>query len=73
MTSGSRRRTARATSSRRQRVPGTPSYRSTTLPIADATGLELTVVRDFLDNADGVKFAVEREGDTRTVTALLTD
>ena len=41
--------------------------------IADATGLELTVVRDFLDNADGVKFAVEREGDTRTVTALLTD
>jgi len=41
--------------------------------IADATGLELTVVREYLDNADGVKLAVGREGDTRTVTALLTD
>jgi hypothetical protein len=39
--------------------------------IADATGLELTVVRDFLDNADGVKLTVGRDGDTRTVTALL--
>jgi hypothetical protein len=41
--------------------------------IADATGLELTVVRDYLDNADGVQLAVGRDGDTRTVTALLAD
>jgi hypothetical protein len=41
--------------------------------IADATGLELTVVREYLDNADGVQLTVGRDGDSRTVTALLSD
>lgn len=41
--------------------------------IADETGLELTVVREFLDNADGVKLVVGRDGDSRSVTALLAD
>jgi hypothetical protein len=41
--------------------------------IADASGLDLTAVRDFLDNADGVKLVVGRDGETRTVTALLSD
>jgi hypothetical protein len=39
--------------------------------IAEASGLELTAVRDFLDNADGVKLVVGRDGETRTVTELL--
>ncbi|NPD05776.1 hypothetical protein HN031_13880 [Nocardioides sp. zg-1308] len=39
--------------------------------VAERTGLELGAVREFLDNADGVKFAVARDGETRTVTALL--
>ena len=41
--------------------------------VADRTGLDLGAVREFLDNADGVKFTVTRDGDTRTVTALLDD
>jgi len=41
--------------------------------IAERTGLELTAVREFLDNADGVKFLVGRDGDTRTVKGLLGD
>ncbi|WP_210650022.1 hypothetical protein [Nocardioides sp. SYSU D00065] len=39
--------------------------------IAERTGLELAAVRDFLDNADGVKFEVGRDGETRTVKALI--
>jgi len=39
--------------------------------IAEATGLELAAVREFLDHADGVKLVVGREGETRTVKALL--
>ena len=41
--------------------------------VADASGLELPAVREFLDNADGVKFVVGRAGETRTVTALIGD
>jgi hypothetical protein len=39
--------------------------------IAAATGLDLDAVRDFLDNADGVKLVVARDGDTRAVKGLL--
>lgn len=39
--------------------------------VAEASGLELGAVREFLDNADGVKFDVGRSGETRTVKALL--
>jgi hypothetical protein len=39
--------------------------------IAGATGLELQVVREYLDNADGVTFVVGRDGDTRLVEALV--
>ena len=39
--------------------------------IAERTGLELTAVREFLDNADGVKFEVGRSDETRTVKSLL--
>ena len=39
--------------------------------IAAATGLELDPVREFLDNADGVRFVVSREGESRSVTGLL--
>lgn len=41
--------------------------------IAERTGLELPAVRDFLDNADGVRLVVGRDGETRTVTAFLDD
>lgn len=41
--------------------------------IAEATGLELGAVREFLENADGVKLVVGRDGETRTVTGLLAD
>lgn len=39
--------------------------------IAETTQLELSAVREFLDNADGTKLVVERDGDTRRVTGLL--
>ncbi|MDN4174833.1 hypothetical protein QWY28_17860 [Nocardioides sp. SOB77] len=39
--------------------------------IAEATGLELDPVREYLDNADGTLLVVGRDGDTRTVKALL--
>ncbi len=39
--------------------------------VAERTGLDLEAVRDFLDNADGVKLTVGRDGDTRTVTSLI--
>lgn len=39
--------------------------------IVTATGLELDVVREYLDNADGVQLVVGQEGDARTVKALL--
>ena len=39
--------------------------------IAQETGLDLQVVREYLDNADGELFVVGRDGDSRTVTALL--
>ena len=40
--------------------------------IATATGLDLEAVRLFLDNADGVKLVVGRDGDGRAVRAALT-
>jgi hypothetical protein len=39
--------------------------------IAEETGLALPVVREYLDNADGEQFVVDRDGETRTVTAIL--
>ncbi|WKN50394.1 hypothetical protein [Nocardioides sp. Arc9.136] len=39
--------------------------------IAEATGLGLDPVREYLDNADGTLFVVGRSGDTRTVQGLL--
>ena len=39
--------------------------------VAERTGLELTTVREFLDNADGVKLVVGRSAETRTVKALI--
>ena len=39
--------------------------------VADATGLEIGAVREYLDNAGGVKLVVERDGDTRVVKGLL--
>lgn len=39
--------------------------------IADRTGLELAAVREFIDNADGVKLVAGRDGETRTVEGLL--
>jgi hypothetical protein len=29
------------------------------------------VVREYLDNADGEQFVIDRDGETRTVTAIL--
>ncbi len=39
--------------------------------IADRTDLELAAVREFIDNADGVKLVAGRDGETRTVEGLL--
>ncbi|GAB7006672.1 hypothetical protein JCM18899A_41450 [Nocardioides sp. AN3] len=39
--------------------------------IASSTGLDLDVVREYLDNAHGVQLVTERDGDTRSVTGLL--
>jgi hypothetical protein len=39
--------------------------------IAEATGLDLTAVREFLHNADGVKLVVETDGEARSVKALI--
>ena len=39
--------------------------------IAAASGLDLEPVREFLDNADGTRLVVSREGDSRSVTGLL--
>ncbi|WP_210439774.1 hypothetical protein [Nocardioides xinjiangensis] len=39
--------------------------------IAERTGLDLQAARDFLDNADGVKLTVARDGETRSVTSLI--
>jgi len=39
--------------------------------VAEATGLELAAVREFIDNADGVKLVAGRDGETRTVEGLL--
>jgi outer membrane lipoprotein SlyB len=39
--------------------------------IASATGLELTAVQEYLDNANGVQLVVERDGESRRVTGLL--
>jgi len=38
--------------------------------IAEVSGLDLAVVREYLDNAGGVKFALEHAGETRKVTGL---
>lgn len=39
--------------------------------IAAATELDLDVVREYLDNADGVKLVVGRDGDARWVKGVL--
>ncbi|MBC2959077.1 hypothetical protein [Nocardioides deserti] len=39
--------------------------------IAEATGLELDPVREYLDNADGTQLVVGRDGDTRAVQGLI--
>ena len=39
--------------------------------IAEETGLELAAVREFLDNADGVKLMVGTDGEARSVKALI--
>jgi hypothetical protein len=41
--------------------------------IAERSGLDISVVRDFLDNADGVRLVVDTDGETRTVKGLLGD
>src|SRR3954447_16529974 len=38
--------------------------------IAEATQLELPAVQEYLDNANGVKLVVDRDGDTRLVKGL---
>ena len=49
-----------------QRVTSVPDE-----DIASATKLDLTVVRDYLDNANGTQLVVERDGESRRVTGLL--
>lgn len=49
-----------------QRVASVPDT-----AIAAATGLDLGAVREYLDNAEGVKLAVDRDGETRAVKGLL--
>jgi hypothetical protein len=39
--------------------------------IAEGTGLELGAIREYLDNADGVKLVVSKDGETRSVTGVL--
>ena len=39
--------------------------------IATASELDLGAVREFLDNADGVKLIVGRDGDARSVKGVL--
>jgi len=39
--------------------------------IAAASRLDLTVVRDYLDNANGAQLVVERDGESRRVTGLM--
>jgi hypothetical protein len=39
--------------------------------IAETTGLDLSAVREYLDNADGVKLTVSRHGEARAVTGVL--
>lgn len=49
-----------------QRVASVPDT-----DISSATGLELGAVREYLDNANGVKLVVQRDGDARSVHGLL--
>jgi hypothetical protein len=39
--------------------------------VAEATGLELGAVREYLDNANGVKLVVEHDGETRVIKGML--
>jgi hypothetical protein len=39
--------------------------------IASALQLDLSVVREYLDHADGVKLVVGKDGETRSVKGLL--
>ena len=39
--------------------------------VAEATGLDLEPVREFLDNSDGTLYVVARDGETRSVQGLL--
>ena len=39
--------------------------------IAAASGLALDVVREYLDNADGVQLVVGRDGESRSVKGLM--
>ena len=53
---------------------GSFGQRVTSIPdtdIAEASGLDLAAVRDYLDNADGVKLVVDRDAETRRVKGLL--
>lgn len=45
-----------------QRVTSVPDT-----DISQATQLDLAAVQEYLDNADGVKIIVERDGETRLV------
>jgi hypothetical protein len=49
-----------------QRVASVPDTK-----IAGASGLQLDAVREYLDNANGVKLVVDRDGDSRVVKGLL--
>jgi hypothetical protein len=39
--------------------------------VAEATGLDIGPVREYLENADGVQLVVGRNGESRSVTGLL--
>jgi hypothetical protein len=39
--------------------------------IAERTGLDLEAVREFLDNADGTRLTVARDGESRSVTSIV--
>ncbi|WP_148575166.1 hypothetical protein [Nocardioides caldifontis] len=39
--------------------------------IASVTGLDLAVVREYLDHADGTRLVIGRDGDARAVKAVI--
>jgi hypothetical protein len=52
-----------------QAQPGEDRASVEDLAIAHETGVELDEVREWLDEADGVRFEIGKYGDTRTVVA----